>query len=146
MYGDANGVDSIAIAGKDVLRGGAGNDIIYGDAGDLYDFAAGGADQLHGNAGDDELWGDGILNDDAVGGADKFFFSGNFGDDTIFDFRTEDGDQIVLQGLTQSEVQLTIVSLANPNDSLQLTTLGDDSITLVGFTGSLTPGVDIVFA
>ena len=82
----------------------------------------------------------------AVGGKDRFVFAGSFGDDSIRDFRTEDGDQIVLQGLTQSEVQLTIVTVTDPNDSTLITTLGDQSITLVGFTGPLTPGVDIVFA
>ena len=147
LYGDASSLDDASVGGNDVLRGGTGNDTLYGDAPDLYLFSTGGDDRLHGDAGDDELWGDGLLDGpDATGGKDKFFFSGDFGDDTIFDFRPEDGDQIVLQGLTQLDVQLSIISLTDPNDSTLITTLGDDSITLVGFTGGLTPGVDIIFA
>ena len=128
------------------LVGTADPDQIYGNGlGNLSGVA--GNDRIFGLAGDDELWGDGLLDGpDATGGKDKFFFSGDFGDDTIFDFRPEDGDQIVLQGLTQLDVQLSIISLTDPNDSTLITTLGDDSITLVGFTGSLTPGVDIIFA
>ena len=140
-----NGED-IAVGGNDVLRGGAGNDTIYGDADILFEFSAGGDDRLHGDAGDDELWGDGELRDDAVGGKDRFFFTGNFGDDEIRDFRQGDGDQIVLQGLTQLDVQISIVTVTATNDSTLITTLGDDSITLVGFTGSLSIGTDIVFA
>ena len=147
LAGDAiSGLADRARGGNDVLRGGAGDDRVVGDGESLGEFAQGGDDRLLGGAGDDELWGDGELRDSAVGGKDRFVFAGSFGDDSIRDFRTEDGDQIVLQGLTQSEVQLTIVTVTDPNDSTLITTLGDQSITLVGFTGPLTPGVDIVFA
>ena len=46
---------------------------------------------------------------------------------------------------TTPEVTQTVVSMIDPNDSLQLTTLGGDSVTLLGFTGPLTVGTDIVF-
>ena len=146
LYGDGDGLLQAARGGNDLLRGGAGDDTLYGDAATLADLSDGGNDRIYGEAGNDEIWGDGELLDDATGGKDKFFFSGSFGDDQILDFRAEDGDQIILQGLTQLDVQLSIVTVVNPNDSTLITTLGDDSITLVGFTGGLTPGVDIVFA
>ena len=146
LYGDGDGLLQAARGGNDRLRGGAGDDTLYGDAATLADLSDGGNDRIYGEAGNDEIWGDGELLDDATGGMDKFFFSGSFGDDQILDFRAEDGDQIILQGLTQLDVQLSIVTVVNPNDSTLITTLGDDSITLVGFTGGLTPGVDIVFA
>ena len=146
LRGDGNVLVVRAVGGNDTLRGGSGDDTLYGDGSYLDDFAKGGDDRLFGQGGDDSLWGDGELLGGASGGKDRFFFSGSFGDDSILDFRQADGDQIILQGLTQSEVQLSIVTVNAANDSLLLTTLGDDSITLVGFTGSLTPGVDIVFA
>ena len=46
----------------------------------------------------------------------------------------------MFKGLTQDEVQITV----DGSDTV-LTTLGDESVTLVGFTGSLTVGTDIVF-
>ena len=146
LVGDATVLEQTAKGGNDSLGGGGGDDLLYGDGTQLSGFATGGNDKLTGGSGDDQLWGDGELLDDASGGKDKFVFSGNFGDDQILDFRTEDGDQIVLQGLTQLDVQISIVTVTDPNDSTLITTLGDDSITLVGFTGSLTPGVDIIFA
>ena len=146
LMGDAQNMRDTAVGGDDILRGGAGSDTIRGDARFLSDFAQGGDDRLHSGGGDDEIWGDGGLFDDAEGGADKFHFNGNFGDDRVLDFRQEDGDQLVFKGLTQSEVQITIVTVNDPDDSTLITTLGDESVTLVGFTGGLTVGSDILFA
>ena len=147
LYGDAEGgLFESSRGGNDVLRGGNGADLIYGDGERISEFAHGGNDRLLGGAGDDQLWGDGELLESAQGGKDRFVFAGSFGDDSILDFRTTDGDQIIFQGLTRSEVTQTIVTVTDPNDSLQITTLGGESVTLVGFTGPLNPGVDIVFA
>ena len=82
--------------------------MLYGDAEYLEDFAQGGNDRLHSGGGDDEIWGDGELFDDAAGGADKFHFNGSFGDDSIYDFRQEDGDQLVFKGLTQDDISISI--------------------------------------
>jgi Ca2+-binding RTX toxin-like protein len=147
LYGDTTGFSESAQGGNDVLRGGSGNDTLYGDGLTLSDFTQGGNDKIYGDAGNDELWGDGaLIGEDSTVGKDRFFFSGNFGDDEIFDFRQEDGDRIVLQDLAQSEIQVSIVTVIDPDDSTLITTLGDDSILLLGFTGGLTVGTDIVFA
>jgi hypothetical protein len=141
LCGDAGfGIFEAAKGGNDVLRGGAGGDLLFGDAPELADFAQGGADRINGGGGDDLLWGDGELFDDAVGGRDRFVFDGAFGDDLVFDFRQEDADQLQFYGLTQSEVTIT----QDSGDTV-LTTLGDDSVTLVGFLGTLTVGTDLVF-
>jgi Ca2+-binding RTX toxin-like protein len=141
LYGEGYTLSETTIAGDDLLRGGAGDDEIYGDASELSDFARGGDDVIYSGGGEDEIWGDGELEDDATGGADDFHFGPGFGDDTIFDFRQEDGDQLIFRNLSQSEVTISIVG----GDTV-ITTLGDESVTLVGYTDGLTVGSDIVFA
>jgi Ca2+-binding RTX toxin-like protein len=133
-------LEKTAAGGDDRLRGGSGDDVIRGDARILQDFATGGNDRILGDGGDDELWGDGELLDYATGGRDRFVFAGGFGDDTVQDFRKGE-DKLAFQGRTQSEIQITIEGA----DTV-LTTLGDDSVRLVGFTGPLTVGADVIFA
>ena len=149
LIGDGFRMEDTAVGGDDVLRGGAGADDLYGDARSLNDFARGGDDALHSGGGDDEIWGDGLLRDQAQGGRDRFHFNGNFGDDRVLDFRQEDGDQLVFKGLNQEEISISIVSALdpddNPVDSTLITTLGDESVTLLGFTAGLTAGIDILF-
>jgi serralysin len=140
LFGDArDDLVEAAAGGDDVVRGGAGNDLIYGDAEALLDFAVGGADRVNGGGGDDVLWGDGELLDDATGGRDRFFFSGAFGDDQVLDFRQGE-DVLAFQGLEQTDVTITLEG----GDTV-LTTLGDDSVTLVGFADPLAVGVDAIF-
>ena len=141
IYGDADTMGTFARGGNDILRGGAGNDELYGDAGLLFEFARCGNDRLLGGAGDDQLWGDGRLNQSVVGGADQFEFSGSFGKDKIFDFRQGDGDVIRITGHVAAEVNVAVVG----TDTV-LSTLQNSSITLVGFTGELVMGVDVIFA
>jgi Ca2+-binding RTX toxin-like protein len=143
LFGDAQFMFGTAAGGDDVLRGGAGDDLIVGDARTMGEFAAGGDDRIFGGGDDDELWGDGEPEDDtATGGRDRFFFAGGFGDDTVEDFRPEDdGDRLVFQGFAPDEFQITI-----DGDDTLLTSLGDDSVRLAGFTDPLTFGVDVIFA
>lgn len=140
MSGDVQArLEGTAAGGDDQLRGGAGDDEIRGDARILQDFATGGDDRILGDGGDDDLWGDGELLDFATGGRDRFVFAGGFGDDTVQDFRQGE-DKLVFRGLIRSEIGITI----DGADTV-LTTLGDDSVRLVGFTGSLTVGADLIF-
>ena len=72
--------------GNDNLRGGEGNDTLIGGAGNDY---------LQGNGGNNTLRGG--------AGADQFYlgysvFSGNFGVDTVKDFRHHQGDTIAVYG------------------------------------------------
>jgi Ca2+-binding RTX toxin-like protein len=126
--------------GDDVLRGGAGWDVLYGDAPLLADFATGGDDILYGGNGDDELWGDGELDGSATGGRDRFVFGGTFGDDTVQDFRPGE-DVLAFEGFDRADVELTL----DAGDRV-VTVDGVHTVRLVDFAGSLTFGVDLVFA
>ncbi len=81
LTGSSLGDDIRGGTGSDVLRGLAGNDIISGGAGN---------DSLYGDA-------------DGVTGDDRFYFSSNDDNDTIYDF--EDGaDTIDLTGTTVTDI------------------------------------------
>ena len=149
LFGDVEfGMSQTSRGGNDVLRGGAGDAFLLGEGrGALIGFVTCGNDRLEGGTGDDNLWGDAFrVGEDVTGGKDRFIFAGSFGDDRVNDFRQDDGDLLLLKGLTQLDVQISIVTVNDPNDSTLITTLGGDSITLVGFTGTLAVGTDIVFA
>lgn len=62
---------------NDRMYGGSGADILQGMGGDDYIEGQAGADEIYGGAGDDTLLG-GI-------GADKYYFTGAFGKDVLFD-------------------------------------------------------------
>ena len=140
LAGDAATLGGTAKGGHDLLSGGGGDDTLFGDGETLLGFARGGHDELRGGAGDDVLWGDGSLFDAAVGGRDRFWFQGDFGDDAVRDFRRGE-DRLVFSGYRPGELQITVVG----SDTV-ITTLGDDSVTLVDFTGTLRNGADILFA
>ena len=99
LYGDATDMFGNSGGGNDRISGNAGNDFIAGDAVFMNDAAVGGNDHLRGGDGADLIYGDGqVMSATAQGGddllwggegGDRFFFVGNFGDDTIFDY--EDG-------------------------------------------------------
>jgi hypothetical protein len=78
-----NGADRLEAGdGKDTVTGGRGDDVLLGGRG---------ADELSGEQGSDLLDG-GAGTDLLTGGAglDAFIFRGNFGSDTVTDFRSED--------------------------------------------------------
>ncbi|MGR3718329.1 MAG: hypothetical protein ACU0B1_16465 [Thermohalobaculum sp.] len=82
--------------------------VIYGDVSQIFGSGSfqGGNDEIHsGTFAADEMYGDWGTDGSgtAVGGADTFVFGMNNGDDTIFDFRSTDGDKINLfdTGLTE---------------------------------------------
>ena len=139
LFGDGASLIESARGGNDVLRGGGGDDVIYGDAVDLMGEAVGGDDWIDGGSGDDQIWGDGVLADEAQGGVDRFRFTGSFGDDTINDF-TASKDTLVFAGYEESDVVITVVG----TDTV-LSALGDNSVTLKDYTGSLAFGSDLVF-
>ena len=67
--------------GDDQLDGGPGNDVLIGGRGNDVMLGRGGSDIFRGGAGDDVMTG-------AFNG-DKYYFAGNFGNDTITDFDAE---------------------------------------------------------
>jgi hypothetical protein len=99
----------------------------------------GGDDHLYSGGGNDHLWGDGELRDNAVGGDDRFHFSGAFGDDTVHDFGPSE-DAIVFKGYTRSEVTIFV----DGADSI-LTTFDGDTVTVLGFTGPYSVGDNLFF-
>ena len=141
LYGDCRvGMTGTAVGGNDRLRGDRGNDTLLGDAAELSGAARGGDDRLEGGSGDDELWGDGTLLEGATGGKDRFEFEDRFGNDRVYDFRQTDGDRIVFDDLQPAQVTITTDGV-----DTTLTARGVDTVTLVGFTGSLVLGIDILF-
>jgi Ca2+-binding RTX toxin-like protein len=140
LYGDVkSSLLDTARGGNDGLRGGAGNDTLYGDAEVLQDSSRGGNDNLFSGGGNDQLWGDGVLLDSAVGGADRFHFDSNFGEDTINDFDAA-ADDIVFRGYTQTEATISIAGA----DSV-FTTFDGDTVTVLGFTGPYSIGDNLFF-
>jgi Ca2+-binding RTX toxin-like protein len=78
-----NGADRLnAGDGKDVVTGGRGDDVLLGGRGADELSGEQGSDMLDGGAGIDRLTGG--------AGSDAFLFRGNFGNDTVTDFRSED--------------------------------------------------------
>ncbi|OCX61063.1 hypothetical protein BFP70_16565 [Thioclava sp. SK-1] len=95
--------------GNDTIWGGAGNDLIYGDGGDDQLVGDDGDDTIYGGDGNDTLAG-GAGNDSLDGGADAdtFYFSDNWGIDTVFGGGTtttgSDNDTLDFSYYTQSGV------------------------------------------
>ena len=106
--------------GPNELRGNAGNDILRG-GGDM--------DSLHGGPGDDTLTGG--------DGEDEFVFEPGGGSDTITDFDPAE-EEIVLFNFGLSFGDLIITTPAGTSDTL--IEVGDVSITLENFTGTLVAG------
>ncbi|WP_262270480.1 calcium-binding protein [Microvirga yunnanensis] len=110
-----NGSDLIrAGAGNDKVIANSGNDTVHGGRGN--DFISGGfgADKIYGDNGDDYLKGD--------DGADSFHFTLGNGNDTVADYRPQEGDTWVLYGVTPQYIDLgssTLVLLDGYNDTIE---------------------------
>jgi Ca2+-binding RTX toxin-like protein len=72
--------------GDDKLNGGAGIDYLYGDSGNDTLFGGSEGDFIYGGKGNDVLWGE--------GGADKFVFAPQNGNDRVMDFKPSEGDKL----------------------------------------------------
>ena len=100
IHGDRNdNVLSGGAGGDDTLKGRSGDDVLLGGEG---------ADRLHGGRGDDALDGGGGddrlkggRDDDTVTGgegADRFVFTGRWGDDMLTDLNFGEGDTVKISG------------------------------------------------
>jgi Ca2+-binding RTX toxin-like protein len=99
----------IGQAGDDTAKGGGGDDVVRGGGGDDDLTGNRGADTVQGGGGDDTVTGgggaddlDGGRGDDVLNGlrgADSYIFAGDFGDDTIVNYRPAgsgaQGDRLV---------------------------------------------------
>lgn len=79
VYGNLGDDTCVGGDGADIVRGGQNNDVLYGDAGN---------DWLSGDKGSDTLTGG--------AGADIFHTWGEAGLDRVLDFRTKEGDRVML--------------------------------------------------
>ncbi len=94
--------------GHDEIYGGGGPDTIYGDEGHDAIYGGGGPDVIDGGAGDDILVGGGA--------GDVFHFEGFEGNDTIIDFKPQQGDAIdissILDGYDEADPISNYVQLS----------------------------------
>ncbi|MBD2517377.1 FG-GAP repeat protein [Nostoc sp. FACHB-973] len=125
---------------NDVINGQGGNDIINGNNGDDLLRGGEGDDILIGGQGNDTVVG-GKGNDVLIGGVGADFFAYNsdgefttavFGQDTITDFNSSEGDKIVLDKTTFSAITSAVgIGFSNTND-FQITNLaGTSTATIV---------------
>lgn len=124
--------------GDDVVKGGKNKDEVRGGRGDDRVEGNGGKDTLEGGNGDDTMEGG--------GGGDLYVFGRNFGEDEILDFSGSNREKIDISAVNQ---------IANFNDLVNnhlsqagadaVITVGDDSITLVGFNGANLDAGDFIF-
>ena len=121
---------------NNVIWGNVGNDSLYGGAGNDYLYGSSGNDQLFGGSGTDFLYG-GIGNDALYGGenADRFVFDGQGfvfdgqGNDIVTDFSQAQHDQIVLLGVTFSDL---LASMEQVGTNTVIDFGGGSSLTLSG--------------
>jgi hypothetical protein len=132
----AQGGDDVLIGGDNTGTGTVSNRLV-GD-GNMSGFAQGGNDRLiSGINATDQMWGDAqLLLDSATGGNDTFVFVDAFGQDFVNDFRQgEDIIEFQVAGVADFD-DLDIEF--NGSDTVISTTVSDDTVTLVGFGGTLT--------
>ncbi len=135
-----DGVDLIeGGAGNDSLRGGVGNDFIEGGAGDDVLFGSGQSVFDDANALDSDLLTGGA-------GRDTFVFNADTNPDIITDF-TQGEDLLILDVDDPSSVDIVQIGSNTViffEDTDLVVLEGDPSITLLGFTGTLTAD-DLMF-
>ena len=84
-----------------------------------------------------------------AGGADTFLFAGAIGQDIVFDFRPDEGDQLELRGYGFADVGDLSIAVAGGGTVIDIgASLGQtanvDTIRLAGFDDPLTNG-DFLF-
>ncbi|MEH2041135.1 hypothetical protein [Nostoc sp.] len=147
--GKSSTINLTGTAGRDTLVGTDSNNIIDGNAGNDIINGFGGNDLLRGGSGDDTLTG-GFGNDTLVGGAgndvltggtgaDKFLYNtdaafalSGIGVDAISDFKSSQGDQIILDKTTFSAIASTAgASFSNSSDFKIASSAGTSTATIV---------------
>ena len=95
--GQGNDIITDGGSGNDSINGNIGNDAVYAGTGNSTIYGGQGNDSLVGGSGNDLLSGD-LGNDIMTGGpgADRFMFRPGSGQDWVADFKSAEGDQVVL--------------------------------------------------
>jgi hypothetical protein len=151
LFGDALNMSEFAQGGDDELTGGDNSgsgsvtNILRGDAGTMSGSAQGGDDRLiSGINATDQMWGDAqSLRDSATGGNDTFVFVDAFGQDSVYLYRQGE-DTLEFQVAGVSDFDDLVITQSGSN-TLISTMVATDTVTLVGFTGTLTES-DVLFA
>ncbi|MCA0922985.1 calcium-binding protein [Pseudooceanicola nanhaiensis] len=137
LFGGGNDDTVDGGLGADTLAGGDGNDLLRGGAGYGWDQLEGGAgdDRLIGGAGRDTLIG-GEGNDKLNGGgaADLFIFAGDFGNDVLINFDSDDAEKIDLSDtlFIVSDFDDLLANHLTEVDGTAQITVGSSSVLLVG--------------
>src|SRR5262249_50087717 len=146
LFGDARDMSGAAHGGDDTLTGGDHN----GGGGGVVNTLVGDAEQMSGTAhgGNDPLisglntphqrWGGAqSLLESATGGQDTFVFVGAFGSDFVNDFRQGE-DEIEFQVAGVADFDDLVITQIGSDTVISTNLSTTDSVTLVGFTGTLT--------
>jgi hypothetical protein len=149
LFGDAQTMSGFAQGGNDTLTGGDNtgtgtvSNFLYGDAQTMSGSAQGGDDRLiSGINATDRMWGDAV--DSATGGNDTFVFVDAFGQDFVNLYRQGE-DTLEFQVAGVSDFDDLVIVLNGSDTIISTTASGTDTVTLVGFTGTLTES-DLLFA
>jgi hypothetical protein len=137
MSGSAKGGNDILTGGDNSGSGFVTNEL-FGDARFMNDSAQGGNDRLiSGINATDQMWGDGSLAFSATGGDDTFVFAGAFGNDFVNDFH-QDEDTLEFQVAGVADFSDLDITVSGSDTVISTTTSTTDTVTLVGFSGTLT--------
>jgi hypothetical protein len=153
LRGDANGMSGFAQGSDDELTGGDNfgsgtvTNTLIGDASEMSGSAQGGDDRvISGINATDLMWGDAqLLLDSATGGKDTFVFvDAAFGQDFVNDFHQGE-DTLEFQVAGVSDFDDLVIVLIDSDTVISTTASATDTVTLVGFSGTLTES-DFLFS
>jgi hypothetical protein len=145
LFGDAEQMSDSAQGGNDILTGGDSSsggsvtNLLFGDADTMLNLVQGGNDRLiSGINASDEMWGDArSLSASASSGDDTFVFAGGFGNDFVNDFH-QDEDTLEFQVAGVADFSDLAITVSGSNTVISTTASATDTVTLVGFSGTLT--------
>jgi len=154
LQGNA-GEDSLSGGdGRDTAHGGQGDDFIHGNQGDDLLLGDEGRDTLHGGQGEDQLiggagddWLSGDAGDDGLlggAGADRFSFVGGQGRDVVQDFRSIEGDRLVIAAADTSDFA-SLMARTNMVGGDTVITLEGQTIVLLDVQLSTLTAADVIF-